>query len=96
MIGWLIAVIVCLLVFGLLWKKNPLIAFGVLVGVLLAWLISWFLKPVIAGMETIPLWLPPLPLATVALVLFVYGSLVWIRGSEGLPKKGPEADDEHH
>jgi hypothetical protein len=46
-------------------------------------------------MEHIPLWLPPLPMATVALVLFVYGALVWIRGNEGLPK-GKSEDTEHH
>jgi len=96
MVGWLIAVIACLLAFGLLWKRNPLIAFGVLVGVLLAWLLSYLLKPLVTGMETIPVWLPPLPLATVALVLFVFGGLVWIRGNEGLPKRPPESDDKHH
>jgi hypothetical protein len=31
-------------------------------------------------MHDIPIWLPPLPLATVALVLFVLGILAWFRG----------------
>jgi hypothetical protein len=47
-------------------------------------------------MASIPVWLPPLPLATIAIALFVYGALVWFRGAEGLPKKNPDASDDHH
>jgi hypothetical protein len=51
-------------------------------------------------METIPVWLPPLPLATIATLLFIYGGLVWFRGNEGLPKPRPKRDhhdhDHHH
>jgi uncharacterized membrane protein YccC len=97
MFWWLVGVIVALLIWGALWKRNLSLAGGVLVGVLLAWLLSYFLKPYVTGMETIPVWLPPLPLATIAIVLFVYGALVWKRGNEGLPqKKHDEHSDEHH
>jgi hypothetical protein len=89
----LIGVVVCLFVWAMLWKRNLVLGFGVLIGVLLAWLLSYALKPYISGVKEIPVWLPPLPLATVALVLFIYGGLVWIRGTEGLPK--PKARDEH-
>ena len=95
MLYWLVGVVVCLLLWGALWKRNLVMAFGVLFGFLLAWLISYALKPFVTGMETIPVWLPPLPLATVALTLFIYGGLVWFRGNEGLSKK-PSDDDQHH
>jgi ABC-type Fe3+ transport system permease subunit len=95
MVWWFVLLIVCLLVWQTLWKRNLVMAFGVLVGVLIAWLLYYAIKPYVTGMETIPIWLPPLPLATVALILFVYGGLVWFRGNEGLPK--PKNDDsEHH
>jgi hypothetical protein len=93
---WFVLLIVCLLVWQLLWKQNLIMAFGVLLGVLLAWGLYYLLKPYVTGMETIPAWLPPLPLATVALILFVYGGLVWIRGNEGLPKPKPKQDDADH
>jgi hypothetical protein len=34
-------------------------------------------------MHTIPVWLPPLPLAIVALALFCLGILAWLRGRGG-------------
>jgi len=96
MFVWLVGIVVCIFVWGALWKRNLVLAFGVLIGVLLAWLLSYVLKPYVTGMEQIPVWLPPLPLATVALILFVYGALVWFRGSEGLPKPKDDPDDHHH
>jgi hypothetical protein len=44
----------------------------------------------------IPVWLPPLPLATVALILFIYGGLVWRRGNDRLPQKRSDDADKHH
>lgn len=89
---WLTGIVACLLVWAILWKKNLVLAFGVLFGVLLAWLVSYALEPFITGAEPIPVWLPPLPLATVALVLLVYGVIVWVRGNEGLPD-GSNSDE---
>jgi uncharacterized membrane protein YccC len=89
-VWWLAGVIVCLLIWGALWQRNLSLAGGVLVGVLLAWVLSYFLKPYVTGMETIPIWLPPLPLATIAIALFVYGALVWFRGNDALPKGMPD------
>jgi hypothetical protein len=45
-------------------------------------------------MEEIPVWLPPLPIAIIATLLFIKGALVWIRGNEALPK--PEPDKHGH
>lgn len=94
MFWWFLGVIAFLAIWGALWKRNLSLAAGVLVGVLLAWLLSYLLGPYVADMETIPVWLPPLPLATIAIALFVYGALVWIRGNDVLPK-GKKDDHDH-
>jgi hypothetical protein len=96
MFWWLVAVAVFVLIWGLLWKSNLMLSFGVLIGLLLAWIVSRLITPIVTGMEEVPIWLPPLPLATVALVLFVYGAIVWFRGSDALPQPKKKADDEHH
>ena len=96
MVPWLIALVVCLLLWGMLWKSNVRLAFGITIGVVIAMVLSLFIRPyVTANVEDIPVWLPPLPLATVALVLFVYGALVWFRGNEGLKNKKPDDDAQH-
>ena len=94
MLWWLAGVAVCCLIWAGIWKRNLGLAFGILIGVLLAWLLSYFVRPYVTGMEEIPIWLPPLPLATVAILLLVYGAIIWLRGNEGLPQ--PKHDDEHH
>jgi uncharacterized membrane protein YccC len=97
MFWWLVGVVVCLAVWGALWQRNLSLAGGVLVGVLLAWVLSYYLKPYVTGMETIPIWIPPLPLATIAVALFVYGAIVWFRGNDALPKgKQEDHSDAHH
>ena len=92
---WLLAVAFACLVWARIWNTNVVLAFGVLLGVLLAWLLSFLVKPYVTGMEEIPIWLPPLPLATVATLLFVYGALIWFRGNEKLPKGKHHDPDEH-
>ena len=82
MFVWLLGIVVCLAIWAAVWKRNLVLAFGILIGVLLAWLFSYFLEPYFTGEAPIPVWLPPLPLATVAVILLVYGALVWIRGNE--------------
>jgi hypothetical protein len=94
MLFWLIGVAVCVLIWGWMWRSNPWMSFGVLIGLLIAWLVSHLLTPYVTGMDEIPVWLPALPLATVAIVLLVYGALVWIRGNDGLPQ--PKEDDHDH
>jgi hypothetical protein len=44
-------------------------------------------------MEEIPVWLPPLPIAIIATLLFIKGALVWFRGNEALPN--PKPDEPH-
>ena len=100
MLVWLIAVAVLVFAWGLVWKRNILLSFGILVGLFLAWFFSLLIKPYVlgiheTGMENFPIWLPPLPLATVALILFFAGARIWFRGNKGLPQKQPD-DTNHH
>jgi hypothetical protein len=95
MLNWLIGVAICVLIWGALWKKNLSLGFGILLGVLGAWFITRLIEPYVTGMEEVPLWLPPLPLATVAIALLIYGAVVWFRGNDALPKPKPK-DDSHH
>jgi hypothetical protein len=93
---WIIGVIACLLLFAAIVKRNLIIAGGVLIGVALAWMLSRLLEPYLSGAEHVPLWLPPLPLATIATILFVYAVLVWIRGNDALPKPKDKDPHGHH
>jgi hypothetical protein len=92
MLTWIIAVAVLVLLWGGVWNRNLSLASGILIGLGLAWIAFKFLSPYLFGMETIPIWLPPLPIAIIATLLFVKGALVWIRGNEALPSPKP---DEH-
>lgn len=92
MLYWLIALVVVLLIWAVIWQRNPKMAFGVLLGVLLAWVISRAIAPYLTGEEQVPVWLPPMPFAIVAVTLFVFGALVWIRGTRSAP---PSRDPEH-
>lgn len=61
--------------------RHSRFAIGVAAGGVLA-LAGWSAVEAVAGMEEVPLWLPPLPFAMVALTLFVFGLLAWF-WSEG-------------
>jgi ABC-type sulfate transport system permease component len=95
MILWLIGVVVFIVLWGGLWRSQPKAAFGVLIGLPLAWILSRFVSPYVTGMEDIPIWLPPLPLATVALLLFYFGVRTWLR-ADSLPPPPKEPDDHGH
>jgi hypothetical protein len=90
MLTWIIGVALLVLIWGQLWKRSLELALGILVGLPLAWIFSKLLSPYLTGMEEIPVWLPPLPIAIIATLLFIKGALVWIRGNEALPKATPE------
>lgn len=81
MLYWLLGVAVMLLIWARVWQTNPKMAFGVLLGLPVAWLVSLLIRPYLLGEAQVPVWLPPLPLAIIAITLFVFGGLVWIRGT---------------
>jgi hypothetical protein len=95
---WLIGVAIFVVIWGAVWRTQPKLAFGVLLGLPIAWVISLFLTPYVTGMHQIPVWLPPLPLAIVAVMLFVFGTVTWLRADRLPPPRdtGENADHEEH
>lgn len=98
MLLWLAAVAVFILIWGALWKSQLRLAFGILIGLPIAWIFSRLITPLfsITDMHDFPVWLPPLPLATIAISLFIFGAVVWFRGNEGLSSKRDDDHEEHH
>jgi uncharacterized membrane protein YhdT len=92
MLIWLLGVAVFVFLWSGLWRVQPKAAFGVLLGLLVAWILSRLLTPFVTGMTPIPLWLPPLPIAIIALTLFVFGTVTWLR-ADRLPPPRESADD---
>jgi hypothetical protein len=93
MLTWLLGIAVFILLWAGLWRSQPKAAFGVLLGLPLAWIFSKLITPYVTGMEEIPVWLAPLPIAIIALVLFVFGIVTWLR-ADNLPP--PKPRDDHH
>ena len=73
----IIGMLVLLLVWSLAWRTQPVLAIGIFIGIAVVGVIALFLRPSGLHLEHIPLWLPPLPFATVAVALFVFGTLAW-------------------
>lgn len=93
---WLLGVAILILIWGKLWRALPAAGFGVLIGLPVAWVASLLLTPYVTGMKTIPVWLPPLPLAIVALTLFVFGVIVWLRADKLGPPRRTESQQHGH
>ena len=60
MLIWLLGVAVFVVLWSGLWRAQPRAGFGVLLGLLLAWIFSRLITPYMTGMKPIPIWLPPL------------------------------------
>jgi hypothetical protein len=74
----IIAIVALLAVWTRAWQRRPALAFGMFLGVLGVWVIATLIRP--SGLAHIPLWLPPLPFAIVAVALFSFGALAWVWG----------------
>lgn len=85
----IIALLVLLAVWAVAWRRSPRLAFGMFIGVGIAWLAVWFARPYLTGQAPFPTWLAPIPVLTVALSLIVLGIVVWVRGNEALPTPPP-------
>ena len=87
---WLAGVVLALLVWWMVWRIQPKMAFGMLLGLPIAWVVSRLITPYLTGVEQVPVWLPPLPFAIVAILLLVSGAMIWFRGAPP-----PSRDDAH-
>jgi hypothetical protein len=99
MLTSLIIVVILLLVWAQVWRSDPKLAFGIFLGLPIAWvcfkLIEHHVRGVyLTGMDNVPLWLPMLPFATVAVTLLIFGALVWFKGDKFTLK--PRERDPHH
>ena len=71
------------------WRTQPMLAYGITIGIMITWVFA-----VIVGrpsFETVPLWLPPLPFAVVAVTLLVFGILAWV-WDDGQPGDGDRGE----
>jgi len=75
----MIAIVVVLVLCGIIVRSRPQLGFGIVLGGGLAWA-GLALAPHIS-LTPIPVWLPALPFATVALTLFFFGFLAWFWGT---------------
>jgi ABC-type sulfate transport system permease component len=100
MLSWLIGVVVFVLLWGALWKSSPRAAlgavFGFVVALVLYWIFSPQLKGYVTGMNEIPIWLPPLPIAIIVIALFYFGVKTWLNADNlPPPPQQKEPDDGH-
>jgi ABC-type sulfate transport system permease component len=93
MLTWLLGIVVFVVLWAGLWRSQPKAAFGVLLGLPIAWILSRLITPYVTGMNDIPVWLPPLPIVVIASTLFFFGVRTWLR-ADSLPPP-PTQDDEH-
>jgi len=76
MLWTLFAFVVFLILWGFAWRSQPKLAFGIFVGLFIGAAVSPAIGPY-ESIADVPIWLPPLPFATVTVVLLVYGFLAW-------------------
>jgi hypothetical protein len=72
--------LVVLVLWGVALRNRPEFGFGIALGVALA-CVGVAIAPHYR-LETIPVWLPALPFALVAITLFVFGVLAWFWGTD--------------
>lgn len=83
MLAWLIVIAVLAVAWGVMWKSYTKMAIGALIGMPIGWLFSRTINSYLTGdMHDIPLWLPPLPFALVAVILLVVGAVIWFGGND--------------
>ena len=70
------AFIVFLLLWGLTWRGQPKLAFGIVIGLMFGAVAAGWIGPY-ESLGDVPIWLPPLPFAVVAAGLLIYGGLAW-------------------
>src|SRR5690349_11694262 len=97
MLIWLLGVAVFVLLWAALWRSSPKAAYGAVWGFLFAlavyWIFSGQLTTYVTGMQDIPIWVPPIPIALVVIVLFYFGIRTWLNADNLPPPRN--TSDEH-
>jgi hypothetical protein len=92
----LVVLLALLLLWRLAWRNQPMLALGIGVGVLLGCVIGATVDA--PKLDSIPIWLPPLPFAVVAVVLFFFGIVAWFWGKDrqdGDPQSRSDPSSSH-
>ena len=63
---------------GFAWRRQPNLALGVFFGVALAAVVAAVVSS--SHLHTVPIWLPPLPFAVVAISHLGFGICAWVLG----------------
>jgi len=71
----IIGTLIFWVLWGLAWRNRPILAFGIFLGTVSVCVVAAIVRP--SGIQHVPLWLPPLPFAIVAIGLFFFGALAW-------------------
>ena len=69
-----------LVLWGVAWRRQPNLAFGIFLGVAIAAVVAAVVRPFDFDMRNVPIWLPPLPFAVVAISLLCFGIWAWFLG----------------
>lgn len=94
---WLVIAAALALFWGAMWKNYTKMAVGALIGLPLGWLAAGPVYSYLTGaMEEIPLWLPPLPFALVAILLLVVGLVIWFRPDEPASSQDSDETQQQH
>ena len=94
---WLVIAAALALFWGAMWKIYTKMAVGALIGIPVGWLASGPVHSYLTGdMHEIPLWLPPLPFAIVAVLLLVVGLIIWFRPDPPAPHGDSDQKKQAH
>lgn len=78
LISSIIGMLIVLGLWTLAWRRQPFLAFGIFLGTASVCVLAALVRPM--SPQHLPIWLPPLPIAVVALSLFYFGTLAWLWG----------------
>ena len=76
----LLGLLLCLGLLVIIWRKRPFLGVGIFLGVAVASMVM-AVVPALEGGD-VPIWLPALPFAVVAVTLFGFGILAWLWGDK--------------
>jgi hypothetical protein len=79
----IVGILVLLALWSVAWRKQPMLAFGIFLGTVSVGLLAIIFRP--SGIQHIPIWLPALPFAVVAVALLYFGILAWWWGRSRQP-----------